>query len=108
MSGPDTRPGELSTQDARKIAAELNAMTKEQGDSQFRTEVLVGLAKLSMEIAAVKAVVESHEKRFTVVQSGMGDTTGTINKILGALIFVAGLGGLVAGISKIVDLLRAQ
>jgi hypothetical protein len=100
----DTRPGEISTAEARKIAQEIVGQMESEQD--FKIEVLVKLERLTLEVAHLKLSVDSQEKRIGGVTQSIDSSQGTINKIIGALMLIAAGGGVAAGIVQLIRFVR--
>lgn len=93
----DTRPGALSTLEARKIAEQIVAAMETETD--FKIEVLLKLERLIV-------LVEMHEKKIGTINQTIDDSRGIINKIIGGLLLIAAGGGIAAGIAKLIETLR--
>lgn len=100
----DTRPGELSTVEARKLAEQIVAQLHTETD--FKIEVLIKLERLAMQVDQLTAKLEASEKKMGGITQSIDDSKGTINKILGGLLLIAASGGLVAGVSKLFEFFR--
>lgn len=100
----DTRPGELSTVEARKIAEQI--VDRMENETDFKIEVLLKLERLILEVAHLKLSIDSHEKKIGTINQTIDDNRGIINKIVGALMLIAAGGGVAAGIAKLIDVLR--
>lgn len=101
---PDTRPGELSTLEARKIAEQI--VDKMETETDFKIEVLLKLERLIVEVAHLKTAVEEDRKKIGAITQTIDDNKGVLNKIIGGLVLIAAGGGLIAGIAKLIESLR--
>ncbi len=104
----DTKPGELSRQEARKIAEEVAALTQGQTEQEFRIEVLVSLRELQIHVKNLQEKAEEYKAKMSSVTQSIDDNRGVINRILGGLLLLSAVGGLIAGASKVIEMFRGQ
>lgn len=108
----DTAPGAISTAEARKIAEQFALLEKVKDDSAYRTEVLLQLREQTIMLAYLKELLHDHiksdEGKFKGITQSIDENKGIINKIVGGFIFVAAIGGLIAAIGKVVDMVRGS
>lgn len=95
----DTRPGELSRLEAKKLAEEMAAVIGLAADERkYREHVLTTLARMEVKVDNLKEMFDSHatedDMRFGNVNQKIGDNSASISKGVGIAAAIVAMMGL--------------